>query len=270
MQSLFRRAARDSAARSRQSQWKRRAVKLSYPGIFFGTTKKHFNDLTRHNTALSSTPSTARYSMPVATFPIGPLGTNSYILSKDKHALAIDVGGDPQDILFYLQSQDARLEAICITHLHFDHIYGVARLAKTTGAKVYAPDGDAVLADTEASRGGIWGMPLVEPFSSEKLPIGETQFAEMPCTVLETPGHTPGSVSLYFPTEGIVFTGDALFYHSVGRTDFPLGDSDTLFSSIRAKLFSLPETTRVYPGHGPETSIREEKQNNPFCGEFAV
>ncbi len=208
--------------------------------------------------------------MPVATFPIGPLGTNSYILSKDKCALAIDVGGDPKDMLSYLTSQDIRLEAICITHLHFDHIYGVAELAKKTGVAVYTPDGDSVIADTEASQGGLWGLPLVEQFSSEKMPIGDTRFAGMDCTVLETPGHTPGSVSLFFPKEGIVFTGDALFYHSVGRTDFPLGDSSALLSSIQTKLFTLPETTRVYPGHGPETSIREEKQNNPFCGEFAV
>ncbi|MBQ7608196.1 MAG: MBL fold metallo-hydrolase [Desulfovibrionaceae bacterium] len=208
--------------------------------------------------------------MPVATFPIGPLGTNSYVLSKDKLALVIDVGGAPSDIITYLSSEHMQLAAICITHLHFDHIYGVAELALKTSAPVYVPDGDSVIAKTEASRGGIWGLPRVEEFSSEKLPIGDTTLAGMACTILETPGHTPGSVSFYFPESNLVFTGDALFYHSVGRTDFPLGDSDTLLTSIRTKLFTLPDSTRVYPGHGPETSIREEKQNNPFCGEFAV
>ena len=87
--------------------------------------------------------------------------------------------------------------------------------------------------------------------------------------VLETPGHTPGSVSLYFPEEKTVFTGDALFYRSVGRTDFPGGDQQTLLQSIRSVLFSLPEETVVCPGHGPETSIGGERSGNPYCGDFA-
>lgn len=100
------------------------------------------------------------------------------------------------------------------------------------------------------------------------MPAGETSFGGMACRVLETPGHTPGGVSLYFPAEKLVFTGDALFYRSMGRTDFPGGDHAVLLRSINDVLFTLPDSTVVYPGHGPATTIGDERKNNPFCGEF--
>ena len=205
--------------------------------------------------------------MPLASFPLGPIQTNSYILHKERLACAIDVGGDPAPILNYLKKYDLTLKAICITHLHFDHIYGVEELRSKTNAPVYTPKGDFAIANTEASLGGIWGFPRVQPFTHEDLPSGHTTFANMHCIVLDTPGHTPGGVSFYFPDEKIVFSGDALFYHSIGRTDFPLGDTDTLLTSIRKNLFSLPNDTRVCPGHGPETTIQEERAHNPICGD---
>ena len=100
------------------------------------------------------------------------------------------------------------------------------------------------------------------------MPLGKTSIGGMDCEVLETPGHTPGGVSLYFPEEQVVFTGDALFYRSIGRTDFPGGDHDTLLRSVRDVLFKLPAETVAYPGHGPATKIGDEAANNPFCGEF--
>lgn len=207
--------------------------------------------------------------MPIATFPLGPLSTNSYLLNAGPAAVAIDVGGDPQPMLDYLDAQHLTLAAICLTHRHFDHLYGVAQLAEMTGCTVYSPAGDDALADSESGRGGIWGMPLVTPFASEPMPVGPTQFGGMECIVLETPGHTPGGVSLYFPAEKAVFTGDALFYRSMGRTDFPGGDQDRLLRSIRDILFRLPDDVTVYPGHGPATTIGDERLHNPFCGEFA-
>lgn len=206
--------------------------------------------------------------MPIATFPLGPLGTNSYLLNSGPAAVAIDVGGDPQHMLEYLAAHKLTLEAICLTHRHFDHLYGVARLAAETGSAVYSPPGDNVLANSESGMGGIWGMPLVTPFESEPMPLGPTVFGGMECVVLETPGHTPGGVSLYFPGEKAVFTGDALFYRSMGRTDFPGGDQEQLLRSIRHTLFRLPDDVTVYPGHGPATSIGDERRHNPFCGEF--
>lgn len=206
--------------------------------------------------------------MPIATFPLGPLGTNSYILNAGADAVAIDVGGEPAPILEYLTAHKLTLAAICLTHRHFDHVYGVAALAEATGATVYSPAGDDVIANTESGMGGIWGMPPVTPFASVPMPLGKTRFGGMECIVLETPGHTPGGVSLYFPAEKAVFTGDALFYRSMGRTDFPGGSQDQLLRSIRDTLFRLPDDVTVYPGHGPATSIGEERRHNPFCGEF--
>ena len=205
--------------------------------------------------------------MSVAVFAIGPLATNSYIINSGSEACAIDVGGDPAPIMEYLQKEKLKLKAICLTHRHFDHLYGVADLADATGAPVLSPEKDEVIAASESSTGGIWGMPPVKPFKYEILKPGETVIAGMKCDVLDTPGHTPGGISLYFPAQGCVFTGDALFYRSLGRTDFPMGNHSQLLASIKNVLFKLPESTVVYPGHGPATTIGSERKENPFCAD---
>ncbi|MDR2573845.1 MAG: MBL fold metallo-hydrolase [Desulfovibrio sp.] len=206
--------------------------------------------------------------MPVAVFPLGALETNSYIMYNENEALVIDVGGAPDEMLTWLAEHKVRLVAICVTHIHFDHLYGVAALVKATNAPVYTPPGDSALAETEAGKGGIWGFPQVPPFESKPMPLGKCAFAGMACETLETPGHTPGGLSLYFPEQRTVFTGDTLFYRSIGRTDFPLGDHAALLRSIHEKLFTLPTDTKVFPGHGPATNIGDEIKNNPFCGDF--
>lgn len=208
--------------------------------------------------------------MSVATFPLGPLSTNCYVINNGSHAAAIDVGGPPQDVLAYLVKNQLTLDAILLTHCHFDHMYGVADLAKSTGAPVYAPEKDKVIAESEAGKGGIWGMPPVEAFEAIWLSTGKTSIATMDCYVLDTPGHTPGGVSFYFPDQKALFSGDALFYRSIGRTDFPLGNHKQLLQSIHEKLFTLPDDSIVYPGHGPSTTIGAEKKENPFCGEFIM
>lgn len=145
---------------------------------------------------------------------------------------------------------------------------GVAALEEATGALVYIPQDDDSLAGTDSGKGGVWGFPPVPEFTAAPMPMGNTIFGDMVCQVLKTPGHTPGGVSLYFPDEHAVFSGDALFYRSIGRTDFPGGDHDTLLRSLKDVLFKLPADTLVYPGHGPTTNIGDEIANNPFCGEF--
>lgn len=207
--------------------------------------------------------------MPVATFPIGPLATNSYIIYENNKAAAIDVGGDPDDMLAFLHEHHLALDAILITHLHFDHLYGVADLASATGAAVYAPEKDQPLMATESGSGGIWGLPRVKQFAPIALHPGKSIFAGMECIVLETPGHTPGGVSYYFPNQHAVFPGDALFHRSIGRTDFPMGDHQQLLKSIKEGLLVLPDDTQVYPGHGSATTIGAERKENPFVGEFA-
>ncbi|MDD2967683.1 MAG: MBL fold metallo-hydrolase [Desulfovibrionaceae bacterium] len=206
--------------------------------------------------------------MPIVTFPLGPLETNCYLIHNESTALAVDVGGDPADVLDYLTQHKLCLSHILITHLHFDHLYGVAALQEATHAVVLCPAGDDCLRGTSLADGGQWGLPTVPPFASQNFTLGEQTIGGFVLSIFETPGHTPGSVSLYMPQEKAVFTGDALFYHSMGRTDFPGGDQATLLHSIRTRLFTLPEETLAYPGHGPETSIGNEKRNNPYCGDF--
>lgn len=208
--------------------------------------------------------------MSIAVFALGPLSTNSYLINNGELAAAIDVGGDPAPMLAYLSDNRLKLEEICITHLHFDHLYGVAALAEATKAEVRVPSGDEALANTESANGGLWGMPPVPPFNAAPLPLGPGVIAGMECITLETPGHTPGGVSLYFPEEKAIFTGDALFYRSLGRTDFPGGNHQQLLRSIKEKLFTLPDDVTVYPGHGPATTIGDERLHNPFCGEFSM
>lgn len=207
--------------------------------------------------------------MPVAAFPLGPLSTNCYVINDGGRAIAIDPGGSPEDVLVYLVKNKLALDAILLTHMHFDHMYGVANLAKSTGAQVYAPENDKVIWESEAGKGGIWGMPPVEAFEAAWLSPGENTIAGMTFDVLETPGHTPGGASFYFPKQKCVFSGDALFYRSIGRTDFPLGNHQQLLKSIRDRLFALPDDTTVYPGHGPSTTIGAEKKENPFLGNYA-
>lgn len=208
--------------------------------------------------------------MRVTNYPLGPIETNSYILDNGKEALSIDVGGDPTPILNFLKENGLTLCAILITHQHFDHLYGVHAIQQALKVPAYVPSGDNVLADTESARGGIWGMPMVPPFTAQDLPAGKVMtIGNFSFSILPTPGHTPGGVSFYFPDAACVFTGDSLFYRSLGRTDFPGGSHETLILSIQRNLFSLPDETTAYPGHGPSTNIGEERTSNPFIGEFA-
>ena len=206
--------------------------------------------------------------MHVADFPLGPLDTNCYVIYNDTEAVAVDPGGPPQPVFDFLKQKNLKFTHILLTHLHFDHTYGVSALVKATGAKVLASEDDRYMLESEPGKGGVWGLPEVAPYSFEGLAEGELPLLGASCAVLATPGHTPGGLSFYFPELKAVFSGDALFYRSVGRTDFPRGDSDTLIKSIREKLFSLPEETTVYPGHSEFTSVGDERRNNPFVGDY--
>ena len=223
----------------------------------------------RHRPVKCAYPHVKDIRMPIHTFPLGPLDTNCHIIEKDGSAVVVDPGGDPALVLEFLKSNNLAVVAILITHMHFDHLYGVAALHDATGAPVMAPRGDAHLLQTDVGGGGVWGFPRVQEFDFSPLEPGEHTFGPFSCTVLHTPGHTPGSVSLYFPQEQAVCSGDVLFYRSVGRTDFPGGNQDTLLDSIRQKLFTLPPATAVYPGHGPASTVGDEQHNNPYCGAFA-
>ncbi|MDL2279977.1 MBL fold metallo-hydrolase, partial [Desulfovibrio sp. OttesenSCG-928-G11] len=206
--------------------------------------------------------------MHVATFPIGPLSTNCFVIYNDSLALAVDPGGDPSEVLDFLEQKRLTLTHVLLTHLHFDHSYGVAELRERTGARILGPEKDRYMLDNEMGRGGVWGLPVVRAYDFESLEAGETSFLGTACTVLATPGHTPGGLSFYFPELKAVFCGDTLFYRSVGRSDFPGGDQAALLQSIRGQLFALPEDSIVYCGHGLQSSIGDERRNNPYASDF--
>lgn len=208
--------------------------------------------------------------MQVATFPLGPLDTNCFVIHAGTSAVVVDPGGQPGKVIQFLQEQELALSHILLTHLHFDHTYGVAELAKATGAHVLASSKDDYMLANELGRGGVWGLPLVEAYTYEPLEPGELELLGTTCMVLATPGHTPGGLAFHFPALGAVFSGDSLFYRSIGRTDFPGGDQNTLLRSIRETLFALSDATLVYPGHGDETSVGEERRNNPYVSDFSV
>jgi glyoxylase-like metal-dependent hydrolase (beta-lactamase superfamily II) len=204
----------------------------------------------------------------VTAMPLGPLDTNCYVLHSDREAVVIDPGGDADEILSFLASRRLSLLSVLNTHLHFDHIQGNADLVAATGVTVMANPKDAYLLDTELGGGGMMGFPRTPPFSIVPLEEGDLPLLGSTCRVLATPGHSPGSLSFYFEAIASVFVGDLLFYRSVGRTDFPGSSERELMRSVRTKIFTLPEDTVVYPGHGPETTVGQERLNNPFFTEF--
>jgi hydroxyacylglutathione hydrolase len=200
----------------------------------------------------------------VHTFPLGPLETNCFLLVKNGSAVAVDPGGDPAKVLRTLERETITLTHVLNTHMHCDHIYGNLELSRRTGAPILGSPKDEFLLSTEIGGGGFMGLPRVSEFAYEPLEPGESAFLGEPCMVLSTPGHTPGSLSFHFPESKIVFVGDLLFYRSIGRTDFQGGSMETLLRSVREQIFTLPGETVVYPGHGPETSVGDEKVHNPF------
>ncbi len=202
--------------------------------------------------------------MHIRTFVMGLLDTNCYLIWHEDKALAVDPGGPPQKLLDFLKQKELKLTHILLTHLHVDHLYGVATLVKYSGAPVLASPADDYLMQTELGSGGMLGLPKLQPFSRDPLEPGDYDFSGFACTVLATPGHSPGSCSFYFSQAESVLVGDLLFARQVGRTDFPGGDMQALLQSVKKNIFTLPGGTKVLPGHGPATTVAEEKQNNPF------
>lgn len=202
------------------------------------------------------------------TFPVGPLACNCSLLADTESgtALVVDPGADVSRILAILRERGWRCLAILITHAHVDHIGGAAELKRATGAPVWLHPRDRAQLPLLAMQAQWIGMPPPEVaapdadlVSSARLELGGERLE-----VLETPGHTEGSVCLYLPTEHQLLAGDTLFAGAIGRTDLPGGDERAILDSIRGTLLALPDGTRVVPGHGPETTIGRERRSNPF------
>jgi len=206
----------------------------------------------------------------VHTLVVGRLQTNCYILQSDSTALVVDPGDEPERILRFLTDIAVKPSRIIATHTHFDHVLGVDSIRDKFQIPFLIHHDDLSMLESMQSRvRQIMGFSVPPPPKVDQfLRDGESiAFGEDRLKVIHTPGHSPGSISLVGP--GFVLTGDALFNQSIGRTDLPGGDLDTLVRSITERLFTLDDDTIVYPGHGPETSIGDEKLANPFVGQVA-
>ena len=206
--------------------------------------------------------------MILETFPVGPLHCNCTILGDEvtHEAVVVDPGDNIPEILSRLQKHGLTLRQIIVTHAHIDHVGGAALLRKSTGAPVVMNQQDLGLLGMMEMQAGWLGVPtpqVAPPDASAEdgLTIG---LATLPAQVLHTPGHTPGSICLLFPDQHLLLAGDTLFAGSIGRTDLPGGDGQQILRSLRERLLVLPDSTHVVPGHGPETTIGEERQSNPF------
>jgi glyoxylase-like metal-dependent hydrolase (beta-lactamase superfamily II) len=208
--------------------------------------------------------------MIIRTLPVGPLQANCYVVGCEQthQAAAIDPGGDPDKIISVLENDNLKLAAIINTHGHFDHVGGNKSLKSATNAALMIHKLDVPMLSHLAQTSAAWGMRVDDsPEPDRLLSDGDIIDAgNIQLQVIHTPGHSPGGICLYVKNENALFVGDTLFSGSIGRTDLPGGDYNTLISSIQNKLFSLPDETIVYNGHMQSTTIGSEKKFNPFCG----
>ena len=210
--------------------------------------------------------------MILETFPVGPLQCNCTILGDEEtgEAIVIDPGDEIARIYDRLTVLGLKLKQILITHAHIDHVGGAVKLKRLTGAPILMNEDDLPLLAMMAEQAGWIGMPTPEVASpdaslADGMKVGLEHY---PAQVVHTPGHTQGSVSLHFAPLKMVFAGDTLFAGSIGRTDLPGGNTRQLLDSIQTGLLSLPEETKVIAGHGPSTTIGQERATNPFLQQW--
>jgi hydroxyacylglutathione hydrolase len=200
-------------------------------------------------------------------FPVGPIGANCYIFGDDttREVFVIDPGDEPDRILEALRRLGARPLALVNTHGHFDHILAVDAVRRSTGTPFWIHEAERdILTHGPARAKAMFGLDIPPaPVPDRWLAEGDQlRVGGLTVTVRHTPGHSPGGVCLL--GDGLVFVGDTLFAGSIGRTDLPGADAATLLASIIRVLLPLPDPTVCYPGHGPETTIGEERRTNPF------
>jgi glyoxylase-like metal-dependent hydrolase (beta-lactamase superfamily II) len=211
--------------------------------------------------------------MDVRTFTVGPVAENCFIARVDgsDRAVIVDPGEEQNRILGAVADLGVTVEAILVTHCHFDHIGAVAPVAGATGAPVYCPEIEVpVLADIMSFV--PWpGFGPYESYEADEIVAGgeHLSLAGLEIDVVFTPGHSPGHVTYAIPDQGALFSGDVLFKGSIGRTDLPGGDAPTLLESVRTLVDGYPPETTVYPGHMGVTTLGDERATNPFLAELA-
>ena len=202
--------------------------------------------------------------------PVGMLQCNCSIFGDEqtREAIVVDPGDNIANILAILERHQLRVKAIVITHAHIDHIGGAQKLKAVTGAPVYMNANDQPLYDSmDGTKPGgweVWKPPTRTQIDVDAREGTTLELAGNEFQVLDTPGHTQGSISIWIPQQDKLIAGDTLFRDSIGRTDLPGGDGRKILRSIHSKLMTLPETAVVIPGHGTNTTIGREKERNPF------
>ncbi len=200
--------------------------------------------------------------------PVGPLQCNCSVIGDEdtREAIVIDPGDEIEDVLALVRKHNLQVEQIVVTHAHIDHVGGAMKLRAATGAPILLNQNDYALLKMLDAQAAWIGVPPPGPVEvdhnvghDETISVGSHN-----ATVLHTPGHTEGSICLYFPVEKKLIAGDTLFAGSIGRTDLPGGSFKKLMNSLHERVLALPDDTVVVPGHGPATTIWQERQTNPF------
>ena len=209
---------------------------------------------------------------------VGPFEMNCYFVGceRTRHAFVVDPGEEIDRLLASAKKDKLVLTRLLCTHAHIDHIGAAAEMKKKTGLELSLHKEDLFWVDLLPDQGRMFGFPPYEKPAIEHYLEDAEEFDldDLHVKVLHCPGHTPGGCAFLVKDRAAegpmhLFSGDVLFAGSIGRTDFPRGDFDTIVKSIRSKLFTLPDDTIVHPGHGPDTTIRDERLHNPFVGERA-
>lgn len=207
----------------------------------------------------------------IKQFTFNPVQENTYVIFNDKGACAIIDPGcyfeyEYKELTDFIDSNKLAPNYLLNTHCHLDHVFGNKTIAEKYGLKLHMHPLEKKVFDFAPASGEMWGLPLVN-YAGEIVYIDESSVIALgddELSIRFTPGHSPGSISFYSSVEGFLVAGDVLFRSGIGRTDLPGGDYDVLIASIRSQLFTLPDETVVYSGHGPETTIGYEKKSNPF------
>jgi hydroxyacylglutathione hydrolase len=204
----------------------------------------------------------------VDRYELGPMGTNCYVVRAERgasEAVVVDPGGEAATIRLELARMGATCAGILVTHTHYDHLGGIADLAEGTGAKVYVSEVEAPVLARPAD---YYPSIPIRPYQADVLLAGDEtiELAGISFETVQVPGHSPGHLAFY--AELCLFSGDVLFAGSVGRTDLPMADWETLVESIRTLIERFPPETVVYSGHGPPTTLGDELARNPFLAEL--